>query len=159
MRKLVYLAALISTFAFQSQSLAGIEAAYYEVPTSQAHLKSAAQFKIKKLSVQQNTEGQTLIKYQVPEELTGLESTVEFSGSLTAEGGSLTSDHGTLNCLANTNKMMCSVSYQQLDFNSDLAKDLMAKKFKGEDLVNRLKIQEKFSTDPIGIIHIVYKKY
>ena len=97
MRKLVYLIALISTFAFQSKSLAGIEAAYYEVPTSQAHLKSAAQFKIKKLSVQQDTDGQTRIKYQVPEELTGIDNTVEFSGSLTAEGGSLTSDHGVLN--------------------------------------------------------------
>jgi hypothetical protein len=159
MKKLAYLIALISTFAFQSQSLAGIEAAYYEVPTSQAHLKSAAQFKIRKLSVQQNTEGQTLIKYQVPEELTGLDNTVEFSGSLTADGGTLTSDHGVLNCLANTNKMMCSVSYQKLDFSSDLAKDLLAKKFQGEDLVNRLKIQEKFSTDPIGIIHIIYQKY
>lgn len=158
MKRLVYLAALVSTFAFHSQAQAGIEAAYYEVPTSQAHLKSAAQFKIKKLSVQQNTDGQTLIKYQVPEELTGLDNTVEFSGKLTASGP-LTSDHGVLNCLANTQKMMCSVSYQTLDFNSDLAKDLLAKKFQGEDLVNRLKIQEKFSTDPIGIIHIIYQKY
>jgi hypothetical protein len=159
MKKLVYLAVFISTFAFQSQSQAGIESAYYEVPTSQAHLKSASQFKIKKLSVQQNTEGQTLIKYQVPEELTGLDNTVEFLGNLTADGGTLTSDHGVLNCLANTQKMMCSVSYQTLDFNYELAKDLLAKKFQGDDLVNRLKIQEKFSTDPIGIIHIIFQKY
>lgn len=134
-------------------------AAYYEVPTSQADLKSASQFEIKKLSVTNGLNNVTTLNYTVPEELTGLLNEMEFSGALNQNGGKLVSENGEMECLANNARMMCTVSYQKIDFDSDLAKNILRSKFKDQELEKRFLVQEKFSTDPIGIIHIILQSY
>lgn len=148
---------LISILLSATLSFAGLKEATYEVPTSQNDLKSSSLFKITKLSVTQDVDEVTTIRYMVPEELTGVKNVIEFSGVLANNSGHMTSEYGDLNCLSNTNQMMCTVSYQKLNFDSQLAKTVMASKFQGRELSNRLSLQEKFSTDPIGIIHIYFK--
>ena len=128
--------------------------AAYEVPTSQNELKASSIFQIDDISIKQNKDSTTTIKYVVPEELTGLRNKLDFTGNLNSGSGELTSEHGFMKCLSNRKKMMCTVTYQQLDFDSGLALQKMSDKFKNEELKNRLSIQEKFSTDPVGIIHI-----
>jgi hypothetical protein len=128
--------------------------AAYEVPTSQNELKASSIFQIDDISIKQNKDYTTTIKYVVPEELTGLRNKLDFTGNLSSGSGELTSEHGFMKCLSNRKKMMCTVTYQQLDFDSGLAQQKMSNKFKDEELNNRLTILEKFSTDPVGIIHI-----
>ncbi len=148
---------LITVVFLSSLSFAGLKEATYEVPTSQNDLKSSSIFKIKKMSITQDVDDVTTIRYMVPEELTGIKNTIEFSGVLNNNSGDLVSEYGDLNCLSNTTQMMCTVRYQKLSFDPQLAKTVMATKFQGQELANRLSVQEKFSTDPIGIIHIYYK--
>ena len=149
---------LFSTILILSlTSLAGLKEATYEVPTSQKDLKAASVFKIKKLAITQDIDNTTTVSYMVPEELTGIKNVIEFSGVLSNNGGDLTSEYGDLNCLSNNNQMMCTVRYQKLNFDSRLAKEIMTSKFQGQELINRLSVQDKFSTDPIGIIHIYFK--
>ena len=93
----------------------------------------------------------------VPEELTGVTNEIEFTGALDMNGGNLSSQFGNLNCIVNSNVMMCTATYQHLKFNQDLAVQLMTNKYGGEELAKRLSVQEKFSTDPIGIIRIYFK--
>ncbi|MEQ1724157.1 MAG: hypothetical protein ABL930_13370 [Pseudobdellovibrio sp.] len=128
--------------------------AAYEVPTSQNELKASSVFKIEEISIKRNIDNTTTIKYVVPEELTGLRNELDFTGNLSSGSGDLTSDQGYMKCLSNRKKMMCTVTYQNLDFDSGLALQKMSNKFKDEELNNRLTVQEKFSTDPVGIIHI-----
>ena len=149
---------MIITLVILSQSaFAGIRSATYEVPTSQNDLKAASIFKIRKLSVTEDVENKTTVKLLVPEELTGVSNEIEFSGTLDLNGGNLSSQFGTLSCLANSNFMMCTASYQKLEFNRELAIQLMAAKYSGEERNKRLELQEKFSTDPIGIIRIYFR--
>lgn len=143
----------LSFFAFAS-----VKDATYEVPTSQADLKTASIFKIKKLAITQDTDNITTIKFMVPEELTGIKNLIEFRGVLDNNVGNLSSEYGNLNCLSNSAEMMCTVSYQKLNFESQLAKNLMAEKFQGAELQNRLAIQERFVSDPIGVIRIYFKR-
>ncbi|MBX9698379.1 MAG: hypothetical protein K2X74_03025, partial [Acetobacteraceae bacterium] len=76
------------------------------------------------------------------------------------DGGSMQSEYGNLNCLSNKKEMMCSVSYStlKLKFDNDMAKIKIGEKFKNDEALRRAAVQEKFSTDPIGIIHIMFKK-
>lgn len=136
---------------------AGTKQATYEVPTSQPDLKNSTLFTLSKVSVSRNIDNVTTLKYVVPEELTGEKNEIEFSGVLNESEGNLSSEYGVLNCLTNKNQMMCTASYMKLKFDSEKAKDLMAQKFQGQELENRLRLQEKFSTDPIGVIRIYFK--
>lgn len=128
--------------------------ASYEVPTSQINLKAASIFKIEDLKLKLNDDGSTTLKYVVPEELTGLKNELEFTGNLVDGTGDLTSDSGYMKCLSNHKKMMCTVSYQKLDFDNGLALQKLSLKFQDLELKNRLSVQERFAQDPIGIIHI-----
>lgn len=149
---------IILTVVFLSQTaFAGIRSATYEVPTSQNDLKASSVFKIRKLAVTEDIENITTVKYLVPEELTGVSNEIEFTGKLDINGGNLSSQFGNLNCLASSNVMMCTASYQKLEFNHELAIELMTAKYAGEELSKRLTLQEKFSTDPIGIIRIYFR--
>ncbi len=131
---------------------------YYEVPTSHSDLAASNKFKVNDLTLTPEADGETTLKYTVPVELTGLPNEIDFTGPLTSEGGSMQSEYGNLNCLSNKKEMMCSVSYLKLDFNNELAKQKIGEKFKGNEAIKRAALQEKFSTDPIGIIHIMLKK-
>lgn len=131
---------------------------YYEVPTSNPALAGSNKFKVNDLSLTPQADGETTLKYTVPVELTGVPNEIDFTGPLTSDGGSMQSEYGNLNCISNKKDMMCSVNYLQLDFDNQLAKQKIAEKFKGSEAINRAALQEKFSTDPIGIIHIMLKK-
>ena len=152
MTKIILTLVILGQTAF-----AGIRSATYEVPTSQNELKASSIFKIRRVSVTENIENNTTVKLLVPEELTGTANEIEFSGTLDSDGGKLSSQYGTLYCLANSNVMMCTASYQKLNFDRELAVQLMSAKFTGEELSKRLALQEKFSTDPIGIIRIFFR--
>ncbi len=132
--------------------------AFYEVPTSQAELVNSNKFQIKQLEMIAEADGQTTLKYTVPVELTGLPNEIDFKGPLTSEGGQLSSEYGILNCVSNEKQMMCSVSYLELKFDNALAQKFMAEKFTSIELEKRSSLQAKFSTDPIGILHIMLKK-
>ena len=135
---------------------ANIKGATYEVPTSQNYLKEASLFKIENVSfTKQNSK--VNLSYLVPEELTGIKNMVQFTGDLNSNGGKLNSEYGQLTCLSNNRQMMCTVSHQKLNFDSELAKSIMVSKFQGQELTNRLSIQQKFSTDPVGVIRIYFK--
>ena len=155
--KLKYAAMTVLLLTIGQAAFAGIRSATYEVPTSQSDLKAASIFKLRKLSVTEDIENKTTVKYLVPEELTGVTNEIEFTGALDMNGGNLSSQFGNLNCIANSNVMMCTATYQHLKFNQDLAVQLMTNKYGGEELAKRLSVQEKFSTDPIGIIRIYFK--
>lgn len=152
MKKFILILTLLSQTVF-----AGIRSATYEVPTSQSELKGASIFKIRKVSVTEDIENKTTVRFLVPVELTGVSNEIEFSGTLDLNGGKLSSQFGMLSCLANSSVMMCTASYQKLEFNRDLAVELMTAKYSGENLNKRLELQEKFSTDPIGIIRIYFR--
>ena len=130
---------------------------YYEVPTSNPELAGSNKFKVSDLTLTSELDGKTTLKYTVPVELTGVPNEIDFTGPLTAEGGSLQSEYGSLSCLSNKKEMMCSVSYLKLDFNNELAKQKIGEKFKGGEALKRTALQERFSSDPIGIIHIMLK--
>ncbi len=138
-------------------AFAKIGQATYEVPTSQSDLKASSLFNISKVEVSRNQNNITTVKYLVPEELTGLQNIIEFSGVLNEDEGTLTSEYGILKCLTGKRQLMCTASYLDLEFDSEKAKEIMAQKFQDQELQNRLRLQEKFSTDPIGIIRIYFK--
>lgn len=152
MKKIILMLLILSQSAF-----ARIKSATYEVPTSQNELKASSIFKIQKLSVTEDIENKTTVKLQVPVELTGVANVIEFSGKMDLNGGNLSSQFGNLNCLANSTVMMCTASYQNLKFDHELAVKFMSAKYSGDELSNRLQVQEKFSTDPIGIIRVFFR--
>lgn len=148
---------LISSVSLNAS--AGLKA-YYEVPTSNPELAASTKFKVSDLSLTPESDGETTLRYTVPVELTGIPNEIDFTGPLTADGGSMQSEYGNLNCLSNKKEMMCSVSYStlKLKFDNDMAKIKIGEKFKNDEALRRAAVQEKFSTDPIGIIHIMFKK-
>ena len=148
---------LLLTLLFPILSFADIKSATYEVPTSQTDLKAASVFNIEEITV--NRLGDNLkIKYLVPEELTGVKNMIEFNGELKNNSGELKSPNGDLDCLVGRRQMMCRVQYQKLDFDAGLAKQLIQSKFQGPEQLNRIVIQERFSTDPIGVIRIYFTR-
>lgn len=150
-----FILTVVSGFVFATHvSLAAPLKAFYEVPTSRADLVNSNSFKIDVVSINTDIAGVTNLTFTFPEELTGVANEVTFAGQLNESGGMLQSEHGILNCLMTAKKLMCSASYQQVHFDNDLARQKMNEKFKDEELVRRLSVQEKFSTDPIGIIHV-----
>ena len=151
--KFSFLIVLLSSVS----AFAGIKKATYEVPTSVNELKDSTVFNLADASVSMDSETVTTLKYLVPEELTGEKNEIEFSGVMNENEGVLNSEYGSLKCLTNKNQMMCTASYLHLKFDSDKAKQIMAQKFQGQELENRLRLQEKFSTDPIGVIRIYFK--
>ena len=152
-KQILFLALIVSRFSFA----ASLQATY-EVPTSDMNLKPSSVFEIKKISIRKNTNGTTTLKYIVPQELTGKKNVIDFTGDLKNNSGKLSSEYGQMNCLSNTEQMMCSVNYEELDFDSIASAKIMADKFSGQDLANRLVLRDRFSTDPIGVIHIKFSK-
>ena len=131
---------------------------YYEVPTSNPALAGSNKFKVSDLTLTPEADGESTLRYTVPVELTGTPNEIDFTGPLTSNGGSMQSEYGDLNCLSNNKEMMCSVSYLKLNFDNNLAKQKIGQKFNASEALKRAALQEKFSTDPIGIIHIMLKK-
>ncbi len=148
---------LVTTLIAPLTIFAGVKRATYEVPTSQVDLKAAATFSIEQISV--NRVGDNImIRYLVPQELTGEPNLIEFSGTMSKDSAQLTSPDGDLDCLTTRRQMMCTVEYQKIRFDQEKAQQLMTGKFKGEELLKRMAVQERFSTDPIGIIRISFSR-
>jgi hypothetical protein len=145
--KIAFLSFLISIPAFANKGT-------YEVPTSNRALKPNAFFEMNDVNLKISQAGQIEVSYTIPTELTGLENKLSFSGEISNGTATMNSEYGQMTCLATASKMMCSVSYQKLQFDTLLAEQNMSQKFSGAELVSRLEIQTKFSTDPIGLLHI-----
>ncbi|MFZ3230732.1 MAG: hypothetical protein WA160_11050 [Pseudobdellovibrio sp.] len=130
--------------------------ATYEVPvTEDANLQDLNQFKIKNISLEKTSDGTTNLKYEVPRELTGKSNLVQFVGKLDSSGsGFLAYEENTMNCQNHETELECNVSYGHLIIDQDLASLFIDARFPTEQLNKRMQVQEKFSTDLIGILHI-----
>lgn len=125
----------------------------YEVPVDNPDLLMAAQFKLKKVRLEQN--GQDFkIKYLVPVELTGQKNLLEFSGKITDGSGTLGYEDDQMTCKTEEADLVCQVKYKNLKFDQTLAEKILTERFKDQDLEKRLRIQKDFSTDPVGILRI-----
>lgn len=125
----------------------------YEIPVVEADLKSAAQFTLKKVLFKQNGSDFE-IKYALPTELTGKKNIVQFKGVFNAGQGTAEYEDSKMDCLIDQALLMCKVQFKNLDINQELAINKMSAKFKGLDLAKRMSVQDRFSTDPVGILRI-----
>lgn len=134
----------------------------YEVPVNDSDLKTAALFDLQRIKITQ-TENTMNLKYTIPAELTGVRKyEVTFSGPFENGHGVLTAAEHQMDCTltssANEEKNLdCKVEYVNLMINNENAKKIMAAKFKDQELDKRLLVQQGFSTDPVGIIHLKLK--
>lgn len=140
MKKIILITTLLFASAIaQAEMAIGI----YEVPVDDEQLANSRLFLAENIQFERNDKNIKL-KMLVPVDLTGVENVVEFSGRLGHE------------CTEFEPKQIsCTMVYQNLKFDNLLAADILAKKFKGTDLLNKLRVQQKFSTDPVGIVHMI----
>lgn len=132
--------------------------ASYEVPVdskNDADLIGSNRFQIRDLTLDTFEDGTMLLKYTLPVEITGIENKIEFKGDLTKP---TEYENNKITCKDEVFSLTCKVVYNDIKIDSGLAIDLLKKRFSGDELAKRLEIQERFSTDPVGIIRVFKRK-
>lgn len=150
--KFLQVAFVVTSFA--GNCVAMTTTADYEVPVDNLDLADASHFPLKNVTVKTQVDGQVAISYFLPQELTGLPNLIKLTGFLSGQQAQLNSAYNSMDCTDGSKEITCQVTFNKLQVSQTLADHLLKEKFSGETLQKRMIVQQKFSTDPVGIIHI-----
>lgn len=122
----------------------------YEVPVP-VELEDAAHFEVERVGWK--VEGnQATLRWTLPVALTGNPEKVDVTGPFDAEKGAyvLTGEAGTAECKTTATSLDCTEHLTGIEVDKDLAISLAET---GVDRTKRADVIERFSVDPIGILH------
>lgn len=145
---------ILSSTAFASNRDPNIayKNAFYWIPVRQ-ELTQYSGFQLKDFS-EKLKDSIIKIEYNLPEELVGNPTKVEFEGPATPNTAGkieLRGLHGTLIC--DTNRKSCQASYRDLSIDKDAVKSQIEKISKSpEEFSARVLVAETFSTEGVGFI-------
>lgn len=122
----------------------------YEVPVP-VELEDAAHFSVERVGWK--VEGnQATLRWTLPVALTGNPEKVDVTGPFDADKGAyvLTGEAGTAECKTTATSLDCTEHLTGIKVDQDLAISLAES---GVDLTKRADVIQRFSVDPIGILH------
>lgn len=125
--------------------------AVYEIPMSNLSQSEQNKFNLSDMVVEKTDSGTVTIKYSLPMQLTGKRNTFTFSGKI---GQKMIYEGHRMDCKQDSESLVCSVRFSNLNIDKKLAKRNLKKKIGDGDLSIHVAVLEKFWEDPVGVLRI-----